>query len=121
MGSEHQDTDLLSQIRGTPRLYPLEAWGATDLGTRSVLLGRPPSYLSLAKRYHPFESALVSERLDFGEDLLVGMVLESDSASGAQAGTDTASLACRGFDVGPVGLRIDLRDVKGADPHAGQA
>src|SRR5665647_3992143 len=52
---------------------------------------------------------LHEERLFFGEDLRVGVVVQGDGLRGALADADPAALAGGRFDLGFLGLHVDDR------------
>src|SRR5674476_1211298 len=64
---------------------------------------------------------LHEERLFFGEDLRVGVVVQGDGFHGALADADPAALAGGRFDLGLLGLHVDDRHLVGADAHAREA
>src|SRR5674476_352700 len=64
---------------------------------------------------------LHEERLFFGEDLRVGVVVQGDGLHGALADADPAALAGGRLDLGLLGLHVDDRHLVGADAHAREA
>src|SRR5665811_1337886 len=64
---------------------------------------------------------LHEERLFFGEDLRVGVVVQGDGLHGALADADPAALAGGRLDLDRLGLQVDDRHFVGADAHAREA
>src|SRR5674476_867624 len=64
---------------------------------------------------------LHEERLFFGEDLRVGVVMQGDGLHGALADADPAALAGGRLDLGLLGLHVDDRHLVGADAHTREA
>src|SRR5450756_815003 len=64
---------------------------------------------------------LHEERLFFGEDLRVGVVVQGDGLHGALADAGPAALAGGRLDLGLLGLHVDDRHLVGADAHAREA
>ena len=69
----------------------------------------------------PSQLTSIEERLFFGEDLRVGVVVQGDRLGRALADAHAAALAGGRLDLGLLGHRVDGRHLVGADAHAGEA